>query len=76
MDDKTHNTWDVIVSIAGFLATAISIYVGISQFSDMQKETAEMELKKTFWTTQNTVYIELCKNARRHVSTIHRRKEI
>ena len=63
MDDKTYNTWDVIVKIAGFLATAASIYIGISQFSDAQKAASDLELNKNFWNSQNTVYTELCKNA-------------
>jgi len=63
MDDKTYNTWDVIVKILGFLATALSIYIGITQFSNQQKATAELEMNKNFWTAQNTVYTEICKNA-------------
>jgi hypothetical protein len=63
MDDKTYNTWDVIVKILGFLATALSIYIGISQFSNQQKAASDLELNKNFWTMQNTLYTEICKNA-------------
>jgi len=62
MDDKTYNTWDVVVKIFGFLATAASIYIGITQFNNQQKAASDLELNKNFWNTQNQVYTEVCKN--------------
>ena len=63
MEDKTYNTWDVIVKVLGFLATAVSIYLGIYQFGKQEKDAANLELKKNFWTSQNQVYSDICKNA-------------
>jgi hypothetical protein len=63
MDDKTYNRWDVIVKILGFLATAASVYIGISQFSGQQRAAADLEMNKNFWTAQNQVYTDICNNA-------------
>lgn len=63
MDDKVHNLWDTIIKILGFLATAASILIGLSQFSKEQASAAELEFKRNFWQKQNELYAEVCKNA-------------
>jgi hypothetical protein len=63
MTESKYRVWDVLVKVAGFLATALSIWIGIHQFADAQRAASELELNKNFWNSQNTVYTELCKNA-------------
>src|SRR5579862_5956612 len=63
MDQKTYNYFDILVKILGFLATAASIFIGITQFNKQQKSAIDLELRKNFWESQNRVYIEICNNA-------------
>jgi hypothetical protein len=70
MDDNKHNAWDIIIKAAGFLATAASIYLGISQFSSQQTNAREAEISRNFWLYQNQVYSEVCKSAGRMAANL------
>ncbi len=63
MDEKAFRTLDIVIKGLGFLATAVSIFVGVSKFNRAQQDAAELEFNRSFWQNQNAVYAEVCRTA-------------
>ena len=70
MEESAYRIWDVIIKALGFIATAATIYVGITQFYKQQEATVELEFKRNFWLKQNQVYSDVCRNAGAMVASI------
>jgi hypothetical protein len=71
MEDKTYNGWDVAIKLLGFVATAASILIGLSQFSEEKKSAAELEFKRAFWQKQNELYVSVCGSAGHMAATLN-----
>ncbi|HJP64202.1 MAG TPA: hypothetical protein VJ844_12220 [Mucilaginibacter sp.] len=70
MKEETYKKWDLFIKIFGFLATALSISIGVIQFNRQQRAAIELELNKNFWQAQNQVYTSICNNAGNMIADI------
>lgn len=70
MDENRHRIWDIIIKLSGIFITAMSIYLGLTNFNKQQNASAELEFKRNFWRKQIDVYSELCKNAGSLIASI------
>lgn len=71
MDESKHRLWDTFIKALGFIATAASIFIGLSQFSSQQASAADLEFKRNFWQKQTELYAEVCRNAGMMAATIN-----
>lgn len=70
MEESRYKLYDIIIKGLGFLATALSIYFGLSNFNKQQAAAAELEFNRNFWKKQTEVYSEVCRNAGTLVANI------
>ncbi|MCW3108957.1 MAG: hypothetical protein JWQ09_3463 [Segetibacter sp.] len=63
MEERQYKLIDIIIKGLGFVATALSIYFGLSNFNKQQAAASELEFNRNFWKKQTEVYSSVCKNA-------------
>lgn len=63
MEESTFRVWDIIIKGLGFIGTALSIYFGLTQFSEQQHDAWQLESAKQNWQKQTQVYADVCMSA-------------
>jgi hypothetical protein len=70
MEDNTFRFWDVVIKALGFIATSISIYLGLTQFSRQQYTAMKFDFDRKHLDSQTQTYEAICRDAGAMIANI------
>lgn len=75
MNENTNRKLEVVFKIISYIGAGVVFFVSVFQFQEQGKRDRQLEISKTFWVSQNQLYIDICNNAGSLAATVSDSKQ-